>query len=165
MKKFRFAVAAVLLTASLSGCSLFYPNWGEKTPPIGTPSASDQPTSSESPSESASASSSASASPSQEPVLPAKINVLQQSVDSTGISVVAEAQNFSEDGGSCILTFTNGTVKKSITVKAESNASDTQCFPMSLPLTGLPKGAGLITITYSSKTHLGTSAPIAVTIP
>jgi hypothetical protein len=163
MKKLALAATATLLAVTVSGCSIFYPNWGEKTPPIGTPSASDQPTSIESPS--ASSSASASETPSQAPVQPAKINVLQQSVDSSGISVIAEAQNFSEDGGSCTLTFTNGTVKKSVTVKAESNASDTQCFPMTLPLTGLPKGAGLITITYSSKTHLGTSTAIAVTIP
>jgi hypothetical protein len=163
MKKLALAATATLLAVTVSGCSIFYPNWGEKTPPIGTPSASDQPTSIESPS--ASSSASASETPIQAPVQPAKINVLQQSVDSSGISVIAEAQNFSEDGGSCTLTFTNGTVKKSVTVKAESNASDTQCFPMTLPLTGLPKGAGLITITYSSKTHLGTSTAIAVTIP
>mgnify|MGYP000063538271 CR=1 FL=1 len=165
MKKLIATLGGAALVLTLAGCSFFYPNWGEKTPPIGTPSASDFPTSSESPSSSTNPSSSASATPSQPAKLVAKLNILQSNVDSTGISVIAEAQNFSEDGGSCILTFTNGTVKKSITVKAESNASDTQCFPMNLPLTGLPKGPGLVTVTYSSSTHIGTSAAIAVTIP
>jgi len=165
MKKLIATFGGAVLVLSLAGCSFFYPNWGQKTPPIGTPSASGVPTSSENPSSSTSPSPSTSATPSQPAKLVAKLNVLQSNVDSFGISVVAEAMNFSEDGGSCILTFTNGTVKKSLTVKAESNASDTQCFPMNMPLAGLPKGPGLITVTYSSNTHLGTSAAIAVTIP
>ena len=163
MKKIAVALGALSLLVGLTGCDMFYPNWGQKTPPIGTPSASDIP--SEQPSESGSAAPSQSATPSAPVKLVAKINVLQSSVDSSGISVVAEAQNFSEDGGSCTLTYTNGSLKKSITVKAEANATDTQCFPMNLPLTGLPKGPGLVTVSYSSTTHLGSSAAIAVTIP
>jgi hypothetical protein len=163
MKRLLVAIGAASLALSLTGCDMFYPNWGQKTPPIGTPSASDLP--SELPSESASVLPSESASPSTPVKQVAKINILQSSVDSSGISVVAEAQNFSEDGGSCTLTYTNGSVKKSVTVKAEANATDTQCFPMTLPLSGLPKGPGLVTVSYSSTTHLGSSAAIAVTIP
>ena len=163
MKKSILAVTGISLVFSLAGCSFFYPNWGQKTPPIGTPS--------ETTSTSASPSSSETVTPSGTPTPTAivkqiaKINIVQSSVDSSGISVVAEALNFSEDGGNCTLVFTNGVIKKSVTVKAESNASDTQCFPMNLPLTGLPKGAGLITISYASTTHIGTSAAVAVTIP
>ncbi|MEN9753325.1 MAG: hypothetical protein RL670_1016 [Actinomycetota bacterium] len=163
MNKSIAVAAAAALAVSLSGCSMLYPNWGQKTPPIGTPSTSQQP--SDQPSSSSSASTSASATPSAPAKQVAKINVVQSNVDSTGISVVAEAINFSEDGGSCILTYTNGTIKKTVTVKAEANATDTQCFPMNLPLTGLPKGPGLVTISYSSATHIGSSAAIAVTIP
>jgi hypothetical protein len=163
MNKSISLLAAAALAVSLSGCSMLYPNWGQKTPPIGTPSTSQQP--SDQPSSSSSASTSASATPSAPAKQVAKINVVQSNVDSTGISVVAEAINFSEDGGSCILTYTNGTIKKTVTVKAEANATDTQCFPMNLPLTGLPKGPGLVTISYSSATHIGSSAAIAVTIP
>ncbi len=165
MKKVILAAAGIWLTLSLAGCSFFYPNWGQKTPPIGTPSQSSSTSASASSSASASVSPSGSPTPTTILKQVAKINILQSSVDATAISVVAEALNFSEDGGTCTLQFTNGVVKKSISVKAESNASDTQCFPLNLPLTGLPKGAGLVTISYASSTHIGTSAAIAVTIP
>jgi hypothetical protein len=165
MNKSIALAAAAALALSLTGCSMLYPNWGQKTPPIGTPSSSQLPSDQPSSSGSSSASASASATPSAPVKQVAKINVLQSNVDTSGISVVAEALNFSEDGGSCTLSYTNGSVKKSITVKAEANATDTQCFPMNLPLTGLPKGPGLVTISYSSTTHIGSSAAIAVTIP
>jgi hypothetical protein len=167
VKKILITVSVAGMVLSLAGCSFFYPNWGQKTPPIGTPSQSSSSSASQSASQSASANPTASATPTPTAVAKkiATISILQSSVDSSGISVVAEALNFSEDGGSCTLTYTNGVVKKTLVVKAESNASDTQCFPMNLPLTGMPKGPGLITVSYSSATHIGTSTAIAVTIP
>jgi hypothetical protein len=81
------------------------------------------------------------------------------------IFAVAEVTNVVEDGGLCTLTFIGAGKTKTITGKAESNATDTQCHPLELPLAGLPKGAGLITITYDSATHSGTSSAIAVNIP
>jgi hypothetical protein len=165
VKKILVTVSVAGMVLSLAGCSFFYPNWGQKTPPIGTPSQSSSSSASQSASQSASATASASPTPTAVAKKIATISILQSSVDSSGISVVAEALNFSEDGGSCTLTYTNGVAKKTLVVKAESNASDTQCFPMNLPLTGLPKGPGLITVSYSSDTHIGTSTAIAVTIP
>jgi hypothetical protein len=81
------------------------------------------------------------------------------------IFAVAEVTNVVEDGGLCTLTFIGAGKTKTITGKAEANATDTQCHPLELSLAGLPKGAGLITITYNSATHVGTSAAVAVTIP
>jgi hypothetical protein len=52
-----------------------------------------------------------------------------------------------------------------MSVKAESNVTTTQCFPMELSLSGLPKGTALVTVTYESQTHFGVSVGRSVLIP
>jgi len=68
------------------------------------------------------------------------------------------------DSPTCTATFNGGgkTVKASTT--AESNASNTQCKPIEIPLGGLPRGAGVVTVSYESKNYYGTSQSVAVTI-
>ncbi|MFM6966769.1 MAG: hypothetical protein ACKOWI_05350, partial [Rhodoluna sp.] len=97
----------------------------------------------------------------------AQISWVDSGVDTAGgvIYGVGEITNVVEDGGTCTLNFIGAGKTKSITGKAESNATDTQCHPLELSLSGLPKGAGLITISYDSPTHVGTSTAVAVTIP
>lgn len=151
-------VAAGLLSLTLAGCSVLYPNWNTTANPSdsGTPSASSSSTASESP----------SASPSTAKAK-ASIMIIDSGVDAPGgvVYVVAEVTNVVEDGGLCTMTFIGAGQTKSVTGKAEINATDTQCHPLQIPLAGLPKGAGLVTVTYNSATHIGTSAAIAVTIP
>jgi hypothetical protein len=156
------AAAALILATILSGCSILYPNWNTTS----------SPGDSSTPSNSSSASSSAteSATPSPTPtvaVKKAQIAWVDSGVDTAAgvIYGVAEITNVVEDGGSCTLTFIGAGKTKAISGKAESNATDTQCHPLELPLAGLPKGAALITMSYSSPTHAGTSAAVAVNIP
>ena len=154
--------AAFTLTASLTGCSVLYPNWNTTANPgdSSTPSSSSSVT----PTESASASATPTPTAAK---AKAQIAFVDSGVDSAGgvIFAVAEVTNVVEDGGVCTLTFIGAGKTKTITGKAEANATDTQCHPLELSLAGLPKGAGLITITYNSATHVGTSAAVAVTIP
>jgi hypothetical protein len=159
---FTAVIAAVTLAASLTGCSVLYPNWNTTANPndSSTPSTSGSVAPSES----------ASATPTPTPTTAkakAQISFVDSGVDTAGgvIFAVAEITNVVEDGGLCTLTFIGAGKTKTITGKAESNATDTQCHPLELPLAGLPKGAGLITITYSSATHSGTSSAVAVNIP
>jgi hypothetical protein len=88
-------------------------------------------------------------------------------VDATAqvVSVLAQVTNFNEDGGTCTLTIQAGNQSKTMSVKAESNVTTTQCFPMELSLSGLPKGTALVTVTYESPTHFGVSAGRSVLIP
>jgi len=144
--------AALALIVSVAGCSVLYPNWNTTANPgdSSTPSSS----SSASPSESASA----SATPTPTAVkAKAQITFVDSGVDAAGgvIFAVAEVTNVVEDGGLCTLTFIGAGKTKTVT----------QCHPLELSLVGLPKGAGLITVTYNSPTHIGTSAAVAVTIP
>ena len=159
MKKVFSASLAITVSVLLSGCAVLYPNWG-----------TDQnPSTSMSPSLTIdSASPSPSDAPSQAPQkTKADINLIETMVDSSAgtILVVAEVLNAVENGGKCVITFTSGSATKSVSVKAEANASSTQCFPGYLPISGLPKGKGNVTVTYESDKFLGTSESFAVTIP
>lgn len=157
MKKLIAIVAASGLALSLSGCSLIYPNWGTDQNPSSSQSAEPSESASETP----------SASPSTSTKGEANVSIDQATVDATAgvVSVVAQVTNFNEDGGTCTLTIQAGTQSKTMSVKAESNVTTTQCFPMELSLSGLPKGTVLITVTYDSAAHFGTSAGRSVLIP
>ena len=154
--------ATLLLAVSLSGCSILYPNWNTTAKPgdSSTPSTSSSVPTSES----------ASPTPSPTPsvaVKKAQIAWVDSGVDTAAgvIYAVAEITNVVEDGGTCTLTFIGAGKTKTVSGKAEVNATDTQCHPLELSVSGLPKGAGLITMSYSSPTHAGTSAAVAVNIP
>jgi hypothetical protein len=157
-------VAALIVATSLSGCSVLYPNWNTTSGP------GDSSTPSSSSSASASSNATESATPTPTPtvaVKKAQIAWVDSGVDTAAgvIYGVAEITNVVEDGGSCTLTFIGAGKTKTVTGKAESNATDTQCHPLELPIAGLPKGAALITMSYTSPTHAGTSAAVAVNIP
>lgn len=159
MKKISAAASAALVAITLSGCALLYPNWGTDQ----NPSTSMSP-SATAPSPSASPSESASETPKQ---TLAEVSLIDMGVDSGAGSlyVVAEVLNATEDGGKCTITFKSGSASKTVSVKAEANASTTQCFPAYLPISGLPKGKGVVTITYESEKFYGTSDSYGVTIP
>jgi hypothetical protein len=159
VKKVFSASLAITVSVLLSGCAVLYPNWGTDQNP--STSMSPSPTID-------SASPSPSDAPSQAPQkTKADINLIETMVDSSAgtILVVAEVLNAVENGGKCVITFTSGSATKSVSVKAEANASSTQCFPAYLPISGLPKGKGNVTVTYESDKFLGTSESFAVTIP
>lgn len=157
MNKFFAIVAASGLALLLSGCSLIYPNWGTDQNPSTSQSAEPTP----------SATASESASPSASAKTLAAVEIVDSVVDATAgvVSVVAQITNFNEDGGTCTLTILAGTESKTVSVRAESNVTTTQCFPMELSLSGLPKGTALISVTYESQTHFGVSAGRSVLIP
>lgn len=162
MKKIAIVAILAASTFALSGCALLYPNWGTSTKP--SDSASPSQTASESASPSDSPSPSASASTAKQN---AQLNVIEAMADtgSGTLLVVAEVTNVSETGGKCTISVISSGVSKSVTVNAEANAASTQCFPASIPLTGLPKGMAKISITYASSGYQGTLANYVVNIP
>jgi hypothetical protein len=93
------------------------------------------------------------------------ISIINSQADSTGIDVVAAVPNVSEDGGLCTLTVIQGETKQGFTVKAESNVTDTQCFPMHLPLKGFVSGNATFTVGYQSATSTGVSPVGQIVIP
>ncbi|MFM5904822.1 MAG: hypothetical protein ACKORF_01795 [Micrococcales bacterium] len=163
MKQLKVLVLTPTLILSLTGCSLLYPNWGSTGLPTPTETVTQtqtgepQPTQSETP----------TPTPTTVVKKSASVQILQVTPDATAgvIDVIAEVSNVSEDGGLCSLKITVGGVTKSQTVKAESNVSSTQCFPMELPLAGIPKGNANVTVTYESPAYIGSSAAQVVAIP
>lgn len=157
MKKSRFLIICLTLSLVLSGCTLLYPNWGKPTDkPSPTDTSTPKPTETK------------TDTPTPEPTNKSKaeVEILDAYVDTPNgiLQVIASVNNFSEDGGTCTATFNGGgkTVKASTT--AESNASNTQCKPIEIPLGGLPKGAAVVTVSYESKNYYGTSPSVSVTI-
>jgi hypothetical protein len=95
------------------------------------------------------------------------VNFLDSGVDTAAgvIYAIATVSNVVQDGGLCTLTFIGAGKTKTVTGKAEANVTTTQCHPLELAIAGLPKGAGLITMTYDSPTHTGSSTAVGVVIP
>lgn len=165
MKRFLVLAVAGVATLSLSGCALLYPNWGSTGIP--TPQPSDSASASQSVDPQPSQSQSSSPTPTTVIKQKAAVQILQVTPDATAgvIDVIAEIGNVAEDGGLCSLKITIGGVTKSQTVKAESNVNSTQCFPMELPLAGIPQGNANVTVTYESPGFVGSSAAQVVAIP
>ncbi len=154
--KHRLAFASVALasTLALGGCAFLTPNWNALHPTAKpTPS---KPTS--------------SATPTLTATNPAKlasvdVMVLSATADDTGIDIVAQASNISEDGGTCTLIVSQAATKKILQAKSEANVTDTQCFPFHLPLTGFASGVATFTVSYVSPTSTGNSSVGQVVIP
>jgi len=154
-KRYLLVPATLVAVLGLGGCAFLTPNWGAL-----------KPTTSPAPSDSATPSAKPSATPTAHPSLASvSVSVLNASADANGIDVVAQASNISEDGGKCTLTVSQAAVKKTVTASAESNVTDTQCYPLHLPLTGFSSGPATFTVTYTSGSYEGTSAVSSVTIP
>jgi hypothetical protein len=159
MKNLRILAIVSVLAITVSGCSVLYPNWGKPTDSP-TPTATDTETPTPTPTE--------TKTETPEPTKnPATVEIMDAFADTQGgvLLVVAQVTNFSEDGGTCTATFTGGNKSTSVTVPAESNAANTQCRTMEIPLGALAKGTGVVTVKYDSTLHSGTSAGSSVVIP
>jgi hypothetical protein len=158
MKNLKVIALAGILTLTVSGCSILYPNWGKPTDapnPTKTHTPPPLPTDTTTP------------TPDPTEKGAASVEIMDAYVDSPNgiILVVGQVTNFSEDGGTCTATFNGGGKTVTVSATAESNASNTQCRPLEINLSGLPKGAGVITVTYDSTKNHGVSKATAVTIP
>ena len=159
MKKLLAAALVFATAVTLTGCSIFYPHWGETASPSASATPSESATTEPTPSE--------SASPTAKPKQPVSVDVLQSSADagSALITVIAQATGISEDGGTCTLSVVQGATTKSVSAKAESNVTDTQCFPLNLSIVGLAPGDATFTVSYSSDGYTGKSTPMTVVVP
>jgi hypothetical protein len=161
------AVAAVLLT--LTGCSIFYPNWGATSlPEPVTESETVSPEVTVAPEETETPEATATPEETKEPIVRKEIAVeiiMAVPEPSIGVfTVVARIPSLSESGGKCIFKYLGNGVTKTMEVKAEPSSDYTQCFPIEFPLKDLPSGNGVVTVSYESEGHFGISAPTSVVI-
>jgi hypothetical protein len=147
------AVVTLVVATTLAGCSIFYPNPGTTPSPTKTETQTPTPT--------------PTPTPTVDPNLkPVDIHILDASAFRANgtIDVIAEALAILEDNGECTLVVSQGSVSQTITVKAESNVSTTQCFPMSLPLSGFKDGNLKFKVTYVSPVSSGSSSTGTISI-
>lgn len=164
MKKFVILATTAASILALSGCSMFYPNWGATALPTATESSSATPTETVTPTPTASV----SVSPTPTNLASAEVQILDASADATAgtITVIAQVNNITESGGSCTATVKDaGVTKTYASVGAEANAASTQCFAITIPLDGLASGTAAVQVSYVSATAAGKSNFFAVTVP
>jgi hypothetical protein len=65
----------------------------------------------------------------------------------------------------CKMRFIGSDVEKELEVRAEPSSDYTQCFPIEFPLSELPSGNGVVTVSYDSEFHFGSSSATSVVIP
>lgn len=169
-------VSIVILTVSsltLTGCSIFYPNAGATSLPEEPQTSQSQTQSSDpveteqSPSPEDSETSATTEQVAEETIRKETAVEIIMAVPEPSfgvLTVVAKLPGLSETGGSCTLRFISGSVEKTMEVKAEPSSDYTQCFPIELRLQGLPKGTGVVTVSYSSDKHFGSSKAQSVVI-
>lgn len=177
MRRFFLVTSALAISATLTGCSAFYPNWGatglpeepELTQSAEPTASASEPEVTESPVE---------VQPSEEPTQetteePAVVRV-QTAVeiimavpepDFGVLTVVAQIPGISEAGGKCIMRFIGSDKEATMEVRAEPSSDYTQCFPIEFPLDDLPSGNGIVTVAYESDLHFGLSPASSVVIP
>lgn len=159
MKRILLIVTTLVAVATVAGCALFYPNIGSTETP--SDPLNPSPTTSE-----PSATPSESETPTAAPKQLAKPRVLFYEVSGGNLQIIGEVINFAEEGGECIVTFYSGDTPIVMErVPAEPNVSTTQCFPLTIGLSRLPKGVGEVVIGYESKKYEGTSERFEVNIP
>ena len=175
MLKLKVVLSLIFATLLLSGCGVFYPNWGatslpeEPTATIETnqePEASADPKVSVEPTASATPEETETSEPATKQ-LPADVVILiAEAYSDTGmLEVVARVQGVFESGGTCTMRFIGSGIDRSLTGMAETSSDYTQCFPIEFPLSELPSGSGIVTVIYESELYLGTSSAKSVVIP
>ena len=175
MRKLFVGAGLIFASLVLSGCGVFYPNWGatalpeeplvtvetnQETETSAEPEASVEPTASVSPE----AAETTEAAVSQLPV-EVVILIAEAYSDEGILEVVAQVPGITESGGTCTMRFIGSDTEKVVKVSAQSASDYTQCFPIEFPLSELPSGSGIVTVKYESEFHLGTSAASSVVIP
>ena len=178
MPRFRALALASATLLMLSGCSFFYPNWGATELP-------EEPTLSALPTETETITAEpeptdieveSSAEPDPEPTETEEPEIEKVQTEVTIImavaepdfgvlTVVAQIPGLSESGGMCKMRFIGSDVEKELEVRAEPSSDYTQCFPIEFPLSELPSGTGVVTVSYDSELHFGSSPATSVVIP
>ena len=172
MRNFVKTLMVVAISLTLTGCSVFYPNWGATSLPEPVTESQtvtgEEPTATEETQTEPTPEETATPEETKEPIVRKEVSVeiiMAVPEPSVGVlTVVAQIPSMSETGGKCIFKYLGNGVSKTMEVKAEPSSDYTQCFPIEFPLKDLPSGNGVVTVSYESEGHFGTSAPTSVVI-
>ena len=174
-------VIAVLAGLTLSGCSAFVPSWNAQPTPIEIDNETDSSDVNESEAEpevepeqpgdsTAEETPEAETEPeTQEPIERSEVNVEVISAmayeDEGQLEVIAQVFDVVEDGGECTMKLLAGDFSTEATVGANRSSNYTQCAPIDIPLSDLPGGTAVVTVSYLSDRFEGESQAVSVVIP
>lgn len=152
-QKYFVAGIGILVSLTLSGCSVFYPNSTPKPTPTKTSTTEPTP------------------SPTPEPTVEPKLSKVEIAIidssaflDNGYVEVVAEALNVLEDDGKCTLTLTQGKTVQKVTVSAVQNVRSTVCTAIQVPIKNFKATNIDYSVTYVSSKSEGTSEPGTIQI-
>lgn len=172
MRNFVKTLMVLAISLTLTGCSIFYPNWGATSLPEPVTESQtiteEEPTATEETATEPAPEETSTPEETKEPIVRKEVSVeiiMAVPEPSVGVlTVVAQIPSMSETGGKCIFKYLGNGITKTMEVKAEPSSDYTQCFPIEFPLKDLPSGNGVVTVSYESEGHFGTSAPTSVVI-
>jgi hypothetical protein len=178
MSFFRVLTLSSATLLVLTGCSVFYPNWGatgipeEPTvdpAPTETVTVTAEPEPTDSPEEVVNPETTAEQTKSSEPEIVqknAEVTIIMAipEADFGVLSVVAEVLGITEYEGACTLRFIGSDQEKTATTVASPSSDYTVC-AFEYPLSDLPKGNAVVTVSYESERYIGRSAASSVLIP
>lgn len=173
-----FAIAAAALL-TLSGCSAFVPSWNAQPTPIEIDNENDQEDVKEEPElqpdpepQDQSDSNQSEEPEPAEPVEPIERSSVTVEVisamayeDEGQLEVIAQVYDVVEDGGECTLKLLAGDFSTELTVGANRSSNYTQCAPFDIPLSELPGGTSVVSVSYLSDNYEGESDSFPVVVP
>lgn len=172
-----FVIASVA-GLTLTGCSAFVPSWNAQPTPIEIDNETQsedvneelQPQPEEDQTEPAPEEE--VAEPEEEPAEQiereqANVEVISAMayVDEGQLEVIAQVFDVVEDGGECTLKLLAGDFATEMTVGANRSSNYTQCAPIDIPLSELPGGTAVVSVSYLSDNYEGESEAVSVVIP
>lgn len=178
MPVFRVAALASASLLLLTGCSVFYPNWGAtglpeeptvEATPTETVTVTAEPEPTDISEEEQTQEPEPEASESAEPAIVqknAEVTIIMAipEPDFGVLSVVAEVLGITEYDGNCTMRFLGSDQEKTASTQASPSSDYTVC-TFEYPLAELPSGNGVVTVSYESERYIGRSAATSVVIP
>lgn len=174
-KLFSIAIVAGL---TLTGCSAFVPSWNAQPTPIEIDNETEPADVNEVPETEPETEQTEPANPTETAEQdPEPTEVIERSsvtvevisamayVDEGQLEVIAQVFDVVEDGGECTLKLLAGDFSTEQTVGANRSSNYTQCAPIDLPLSELPGGTAVVSVSYLSENYEGESASVSVVIP
>lgn len=174
----KFIAIAILASFSLTGCSAFVPSWNAQPTPIEIDNESNDDGVNEVPQDEPEPQPSEPAEDEQEPkpepeenepieLESVNVEVVSAMVyeDEGQLEVIAQVFDVVEDGGECTLKLLAGDYSTEVKVGANRSSNYTQCSPIDLPLTELPGGTAVVSVSYLSDNSEGESEAVSVVIP
>lgn len=174
-KLFSIAIVAGL---TLTGCSAFVPSWNAQPTPIEIDNETDPADVNEVPETEPETEETEPAAPTETAEQdPEPTEAIERSsvtvevisamayVDEGQLEVIAQVFDVVEDGGECTLKLLAGDFSSEQTVGANRSSNYTQCAPIDLPLSELPGGTAVVSVSYLSENYEGESASVSVVIP